>query len=330
MRVLVADDCPVIRMRLKKHLIEWGFEPVLTCDGREALAALTSKFAPRLAVVDWMMPIMDGLEVTRNLRNDELGKFVYVVMLTGKTDKDDLVTAFDAGIDDYLTKPFDVEELHQRLRAGQRILQLQDQLNDTLDQLKFQATHDALTGIWNRRAILETLERELNRACRNTKAPEATSIALLDIDRFKSINDTFGHLAGDSVLKTVGDTIKKSLRIYDYVGRYGGEEFIVILPTTARKDVETVVERIRANIENTRMNVGGLEIKITASLGVVTAEENSYVEDLIKDADDAMYNAKMNGRNRITFFDQMSKPIVLGNDEPSPSVASVDSTSMSE
>ncbi len=145
MRVLVADDCSIMRLSLKKHLTEWGFQPVLVNDGKQALDALSSKFAPRLALLDWMMPVMDGLTVVQHLRQEEFGPYTYVVMLTAKSDADDLISAFATGIDDFLTKPFNEEELHQRLRAGQRILNLQDQLNKTLEKLKFQATHDALT-----------------------------------------------------------------------------------------------------------------------------------------------------------------------------------------
>ena len=315
MRVLVADDCPIMRLRLKKHLTEWGFQPVLVNDGKQAMDALSSKFAPRLAVLDWMMPIMDGPTVTKNLRQEEFGPYTYVVMLTARTEDDDLVSAFAAGIDDFLTKPFNAEELHQRLRAGQRILNLHDKLNQTLETLKFQATHDALTGIWNRSATLDALERELGRASRNLKSPEATSIVMLDLDRFKSINDTHGHLAGDKVLVSVGEVIRRSLRSYDYVGRYGGEEFIVILPSTAREQVEIVVERIRSNIEKTPVDIGDKSIHVTASLGVATANRDADVEKLIKIADEAMYIAKKNGRNRCVFADSVNLAGLIASGE---------------
>lgn len=315
MRVLVADDCPIMRMRLKKHLTEWGFQPVLVNDGKQAMDALSSKFAPRLAILDWMMPIMDGPTVTRNIRKQEFGPYTYVVMLTARTEADDLISAFAAGIDDFLTKPFNAEELHQRLRAGQRILNLHDKLNQTLETLKFQATHDSLIGIWNRSAILDTLERELNRANRNTKLPESTSIVMLDLDRFKSINDTHGHLAGDKVLVSVGEVIRKSLRSYDYVGRYGGEEFIIILPSTAQEQVKIVVDRIRANIEKTPVQVGGLSIEVTASLGVATAKKDSDVEEIIKSADEAMYQAKKSGRNCIVYANTNNLPGSIGAGE---------------
>lgn len=308
MRVLVAEDCQVTCLRLTKHLTEWGFQPVVTQNGKQALDILTSKFAPRLAVLDWMMPGMDGPTVTRRLRQEELGPYAYIVMLTSKSDADDLVSAFAAGIDDFLTKPFNPEELHQRLRAGQRILHLQDQLNQTLEKLKYQATHDSLTGIWNRRAILDSLERELNRANRNIQTPETTSVVLLDIDRFKPINDTFGHLAGDRVLKSVGAIIQKSLRSYDYVGRYCGEEFVILLPATAREQVRVIVERIRTNIEQTPIDIGnGQKINITACLGVVTADKDSEVEQLIKVADGAMNQAKSSGRSLVVFADQSNR-----------------------
>ena len=308
MRVLVADDCPVMRLRLKKHLTEWGFQTVMVNDGKQALDALSSKFAPRLALLDWMMPIMDGPGVVRQLRKEELGPYTYIVMLTAKSDASDLVSAFASGIDDFLTKPFNEEELHQRLRAGQRILNLHDKLNQSLEKLRFQATHDALTGLWNRSAIMDVLDRELARASRNLQSPESTSIIMLDVDRFKSINDTFGHAAGDAVLKLVGNVIRKSLRSYDYVGRYGGEEFIIILPTTAREQVETITERIRASIEHQAFRLNGNRIPITASLGVVTASKDSDAEEMVKGADAAMYRAKRNGRNCCVFADMVEFP----------------------
>jgi len=308
MRVLVADDCPIMRSRLKKHLTEWGFQPVLVGDGKQALDALSAKFAPRLAVLDWMMPVMDGPTVTQQLRKEEFGPYTYIVMLTSRTDADDLVSAFATGIDDFLTKPFNEEELHQRLRAGQRILNLHDKLNQTLDTLKFQSTHDALTGLWNRKAILESLERELNRAFRNQQAPETTTIVMLDLDRFKSINDTYGQQAGDEALKRAGEVIRKSVRSYDYVGRYGGEEFIIILPSTSREKVEIVVERVRCNLEHSPFKFQGNQIQLTASLGVVTARKNSTVEQLVKDADEAMNHAKTNGRNHCVFADHVGIP----------------------
>lgn len=305
MRVLIADDCPVIRMRLKKHLVDWGFQPVIASDGIQALAALTSKYAPRLAILDWMMPGMDGPTVTQRIREAELGPYTYVVMLTSKSDPADLVSAFATGIDDFLTKPFNEEELHQRLRAGQRIIQLQDQLNDTLVQMKFQATHDSLTGMWNRKSILKSLDRELNRARRNQHSVEATSIVMLDIDHFKRINDLHGHVAGDAVLSAAGDVIKKSLRSYDYVGRYGGEEFMIIMPTTEQDQAKIIAERIRNNIGNANIAIGNTDISVTASLGVATAKIDDTVEDLVNLAEDAMSEAKRTGRNQCVYVEEM-------------------------
>ncbi len=305
MRVLIADDCPITRKLLKKYITEWGFQPVIASDGKQAMAALASKYAPRLAILDWMMPIIDGPSVTKKVRSEEPGPYTYIIMLTAKSEMDDLVSAFGAGIDDYLTKPFNAEELHQRLRAGQRILNLQDQLNHTMEQLRFQATHDALTGLWNRKSIIDALSRELSRSKRNIQTPETTSVVMLDIDRFKAINDTYGHQAGDNVLKSVGDSIRKSLRSYDYVGRYGGEEFIIVLPASSRGQVENVVERIRLDIEQSPIDIGSLEISITASLGVVIGEPDFDEATLIKKADDAMYFAKESGRNRCVFADQL-------------------------
>ena len=306
MRVLIADDCPVTRLRLKKHVSEWGFQPVTASDGQQALAALTAKFAPRLAILDWMMPIIDGPTVARYLRKEDLGPYAYIIMLTAKSNAENLVSGFAAGIDDYLTKPFDEQELRQRLRAGQRILNLHDQLNQTMEQLKFQATHDTLTGLLNRRAILDSLQRELNRAGRNLRNPEPTGVVLLDINQFKSINETHGHFAGDNVLKAFGDIMRKSLRSYDFVGRYGGKKFVIVLPAADRDEVEEIVQRIRKNIQQTSIDIGGSSrIHVSASMGMVMAEPCSTSESLIRKADRALFFAKQNSGNQAVFYDQL-------------------------
>jgi diguanylate cyclase (GGDEF)-like protein len=300
MRVLIADDCPTTRRVLAKNMVEWGFQPVVARDGAEALRVLQAKFAPRLAILDWMMPYVDGPTVCRKMRENTAAPYVYVIILTAKAEHDDLVAAFDAAADDFLTKPFNTEELRQRLRAGQRILDLQDRLLATQQKLLFQATHDALTGVWNRRAVIDCLQRELNRAQRHSSASNCTSLIMADLDNFKRVNDVHGHLVGDAVLRDVTSRMQNVLRSYDTLGRFGGEEFIVILPETDSDEAERIAERLRADVGREPIVQDDKSVQVTTSLGVATMLEADLDEKmLIRAADQALYRAKEEGRNRV-------------------------------
>jgi diguanylate cyclase (GGDEF)-like protein len=202
----------------------------------------------------------------------------------------------DAGADDYITKPFDMHELRVRVRAGQRIVQLQSELLEAKKTLEIQSRTDPLTGVLNRRAILSMIGNELSRAKRNN-AP--VSISMLDLDHFKKINDTFGHLAGDAVLRECMNRVEETIREYDAVGRFGGEEFIVVLPGAKQSDALTIAERIRLKIDEKTADVDGVSIPFTISQGVATCNGKSTVDELIAKADEALYLAKENGRNRV-------------------------------
>jgi len=197
-RVLIAEDEPVARRLLDSMVQQWGYESVVCTDGAQAWEALQHASAPRLAVVDWMMPECSGPELCRKLRRQEREAYVYIILLTSRGNTNDVVAGLDAGADDYLRKPFDRHELRVRLRAGRRIIELQDELIATQSALRDQATHDSLTGLWNRRAILEMLQAEMARAERQE---EPLSVLIADIDRFKAVNDTRGHMVGDVVLR---------------------------------------------------------------------------------------------------------------------------------
>jgi diguanylate cyclase (GGDEF)-like protein len=296
-RVLIAEDDPISRRLLEVLLVKWGFEVELAATGLEALQLLERIDAPRLAVLDWMMPGMEGTQVCRKLRELKDRPYVYVLLLSGRTQKEDLLQGLDSGADDYLTKPFDSQELRARLHVGRRILDLQDKLISTGEELLFRATHDNLTGISNRGVILDGLRRE---RARQERGGEAFAIVLADIDHFKYVNDTYGHLAGDAVLKEIASRMVNFIRPYDLVGRYGGEEFLILAPSSDGLGAITLAERIRNAIEEKPVSFDGRIISVTASFGIAvsTPRQRLDAQQMIRVADEALYKAKANGRNR--------------------------------
>lgn len=296
-RILVAEDDPVSRRLLEVFLAKWGFEVVLATTGLEALQLLERMDAPRLALLDWMMPGMEGVQVCRKLREFKDRPYVYVLLLTARTQKEDLLQGLDSGADDYLTKPFDSQELRARLHVGQRILDLQDKLIAAGEELLFRATHDNLTGISNRGVIMDSVRRERSRQDRGATA---FAIVLADIDHFKYVNDTYGHVAGDAVLQEVARRMTSCIRPYDCVGRYGGEEFLIVVPSSDAMGAIGLAERIRKDIEAKPILAEGASISITASFGVASSTPSRLIDpqELLKFADDALYRAKANGRNR--------------------------------
>src|ERR1700694_2306180 len=198
MKILAAEDNPVFQSMLRSMLTKWGYEVILAADGTQAWSALQEDCPPRLAILDWMMPGLDGVEVCRRLRAANREPYIYVLLLTARTDSQDLVEGLDAGADDYLTKPFNATELRARLRAGRRIVELQEDLLMAREALRQQATHDGLTGLLNRHAMMEVLQTKLARSQRGS---QPLSILMVDLDHFKRVNDEFGHLDGDAVLR---------------------------------------------------------------------------------------------------------------------------------
>src|SRR5581483_1696628 len=215
-----------------------------------------------------------------------------------RTENQDLIDGMDAGADDYLKKPFNAHELRVRLRAGRRILELQEQLLHTRKALRLRATHDGLTGLLNRTSVLESIENELARAQREH---QPMALLLIDLDRFKLINDTRGHLAGDAVLREAARRMKSATRRYDIVGRYGGEEFLVVLPACSGTEAATQAERIRQEIEREGFEAGGELVPVTCSIGVSWRPEPSRQDAarMIRDADLALYRVKARGRNGV-------------------------------
>lgn len=300
MRVLIAEDDPVSRRLLESVLRKWGHEPITATDGKEAWRILGAADAPKLAILDWMMPGLDGIEVCRQLRLRGDAAYVYVLLLTARARTEDMVEGLEAGADDYVVKPFDAGELRARLHSAERILALQQDLRKARDAYRHQATHDALTKLWNRPAILDALDRELDRSRR-----ENTTLGILmaDLDRFKQVNDRLGHRGGDEALRESGRRMSGVLRPYDAIGRYGGEEFLVVCPQCGPADIAEIGERVRTAVSQAPLRVGGSEIELTVSVGAATSRADSTEGGLIRAADQALYRAKEAGRDRLMVFD---------------------------
>lgn len=300
-RVLVAEDDAMFRKILQSWLSNWGYEVTMAEDGAKAWDILQKEVRPQVLIVDWMMPALNGLELCAKVRERNQIPYQYILLATAKDAKQDLVRGLEAGADDYLTKPFERSELRARLRASNRILTLQDDQMRAHEQLRYQATHDALTGIFNRAEILEMLRRELERGAR---AMTTTGILMLDIDHFKAINDTFGHLTGDAVLREVADRISKAVRSYDSVGRYGGEEFVVVLPGCSREQVDHGAERVRSAVDSGPIQINGEQVFVTVSIGAAVTTHGAISDnEILAAADAALYRAKAIGRNRTVVSD---------------------------
>lgn len=299
MPVLVVDDSAVQRLILKDCLLECGFQPIIMEDGETALAALQSPDAPRLVIMDWELPGMSGIEVCRRVRSSKAERYTYILILTSKSDAALVITALESGADDFVRKPFDPAELTARLATGCRILQLEEELVTARDELHRVAIHDSLTGLLNRGAILDYLRKELARASRQ-QTP--IGVMILDLDHFKMINDTFGHLAGDQVLRGVGNLLQSSFRCYDAAGRFGGEEFLVVVPNCGYEDLERRAEEVRASIASLEFECGAQACSLTVSIGVTTFDPGlaEGLESLLQRADSALYEAKRCGRNRVS------------------------------
>jgi two-component system, cell cycle response regulator len=294
MKILLVEDSYIERKKIGAYLTDWGLDYVGVGSGTEAIKLLESANPPDLALLDWLLPGMDGIDVLRRIRKLSQGSYIYTVMLTAKTQKQDRITAMEAGADDYLSKPVDPTELRSRIMVGKRILELQH-------SLRFAATHDFLTNLLNRSEILAALERELARAAREEKP---TTVVLCDVDHFKRINDTLGHAAGDEVLKEVARRLRLDLRPYDLVGRYGGEEFLIILPGCNVEAGARRADGIRHLVGKDRITTPSGEASATISMGVACtiARRDHPITEFLREADVSLYLAKTNGRNRVEVY----------------------------
>jgi two-component system, cell cycle response regulator len=302
-KILVAEDDPVSRRLLEVTLSKWGYEVVACADGQTAWDVLKAPDAPQLVILDWMMPRMDGLEVCKKVRNpDERSPepYVYIILLTAKSQKTDMVTGLEAGADDYLTKPFDAQELRMRLRAGRRILDLLDELVRAREIMREQARKDSLTQLCTRATVLELLKNELDRSQRDSVDRDApVSVVLADLDHFKHINDTYGHLAGDAVLRETARRMRDAIRPYDSIGRYGGEEFLLVLSNCDTIGAAALAERLLQAVRKDTIVLAEGTVSVTLSAGVATSGIMQDPETLVGAADAALYRAKRGGRNRV-------------------------------
>jgi two-component system, cell cycle response regulator len=306
MKILVADDDPVSLRIMERTLEKSGYEVVTVDNGRQAAAELSREDGPRLALIDWMMPGLDGPGVCRVVRSRTHDAYVYIMLLTSKQLTEDVVKGLEAGADDYLTKPCHPSELKARLHTGRRILELEDKLVVAREDMRFKATHDSLTSLWDRGSIFALLNSELSRSARE-RGP--VSVMICDIDHFKQINDVHGHLVGDEVLQQVSARLQELVRPYDGVGRYGGEEFLVVLGGCSAADLKKRAEEVREGISLIPFHSKNGPIPISVSIGAVTIEDwnrSTPIEPFLKEADTALYRAKEAGRNRVAYAETMA------------------------
>jgi two-component system, cell cycle response regulator len=304
MRILIADDSVVSRHLLEAALRKLSYEVIMACDGAEAWNVLQSDNPPRIAILDWVMPGLSGPEVCRRVRErsrDSESTYTYVLLLTSKSQTEDLIEGMESGADDYLVKPFNPDELRVRLRSGSRIIDLQRQLVTAREELREQATKDFLTRLWNRSSILDILQRELTRAARESRN---LGVVLADLDSFKTINDTYGHFAGDAVLREFSRRMLFCMRSYDAIGRYGGEEFLVVLPGCDEHCTATQAERMRVTLAGEPMLINEIRYESTCSFGGTSWHPGmpQQVENLIRICDKALYMAKNQGRDRVVML----------------------------
>jgi two-component system, cell cycle response regulator len=302
-RILVVDDnqdnIEIIATRLRFR----GYEILEASDGAQALSQVRDH-APDLILLDVMLPDIDGYEISRRIKGSSDLPFIPIILVTARDSTQDKVQGLDAGADDYLTKPINFPELEARVRSMLRIKRLQDELELKNRELERLSISDGLTGLFNHRHIHELLAEEYERV---ERTKDCMSVAMFDLDRFKSVNDTHGHQAGDKVLVALADILRDTARDIDRLARYGGEEFIALLPETCIEDAAVFVERVRREVSRHHFDIGRDEpLHMTISAGVATYPHDlvDSVETLVKLADQALYAAKSGGRDRVVRFDQ--------------------------
>ncbi|MBC7363034.1 MAG: diguanylate cyclase [Candidatus Aminicenantes bacterium] len=299
--VLVAEDDPLTKRLLEKKLKDWGYTVLKAEDGNKALKTIKQPEV-RMAILDWMMPGLEGPEICSKLRQSKKPKYTYIILLTARDTSFDIIQGLEAGADDYMTKPINFMELRARLKTAHRILELEDNLIKAQKKLLKLATMDSLTGAWNRRTILSFIREELERFKRE-KNP--FGLLMIDLDNFKNINDSYGHQAGDAVLKNIVKMLKKNLRPFDRIGRYGGDELLILLPNCNIFNTGIIATRLLEHIRKNKINFRHrATLSATLSIGGTSTDSISQpnLVKLIRTADRALYLAKKLGRDRVTLF----------------------------
>jgi len=299
MKVLIAEDEVISSRALEKSIKDWGYKTIITKNGKNAWEAI-KKGDIRLAILDWMMPGINGVELCHKIRQEiqeKKSKYIYIILLTGKNQQGDIIAGLSAGADDYITKPFSFLELKVRLQNGERIIELED------SRLKL-ASYDSLTKVWNRNKILEFFKEELERCRRES---QSTGLIMIDIDHFKKVNDSHGHFIGDAVLVEVASRLKGSIRKYDKIGRYGGDEMFIVLPDCNLINVKKIAERLRRCVSEQKIQTDKTDLEITLSAGGISSDISSLAsgDELIQASDRALYSAKKKGRNCVVILESL-------------------------
>ncbi len=296
MKILIVDDDPINRKILSKVVSDLGYDPITVNNGTDALESIKQKECC-VVLLDWMMPGMDGIEVCREIRMLSNENVCYIIINSAREGSDDISRALKAGANDYISKNTDSVELKARIGAGVRTAQLEKKLIDLNNRLKYLVRTDSLTGLLNHAAILKELSIELDRGRRDATS---TSILMLDLDRFKIVNDTYGHQTGDEVLIRFSSLLTQSCRSFDRIGRYGGEEFLIVLPRTEDEDCIAISNRIRTQTETLQISNENKNLRVTCSVGCcTTVNSDKHSFSLIAAADSALFRAKKAGRNLV-------------------------------
>jgi diguanylate cyclase (GGDEF)-like protein len=296
-KILIAEDDKVSRRILEKNISEWGYDIAVAENGDEALRMLQGGDV-HLALLDWMMPGINGIEICRHVRQDGGPKYVYIIILTSRDRRQDIIEGLEAGADDYMAKPVNFLELRARIQTGRRIVELEDKLLESNRIQKDLASRDNLTSLWNRANVFQFLEEDLARGRRESRP---VSVIMIDVDNFKRVNDAHGHLAGDVVLIQIAKRLEGGVRPYDKVGRYGGDEMLVVLPGCGLAEAAAIAERLRRSVSGEKMQTPEGDFDVSVTLGCASSENiaDATAETLVQASDAALYKGKRLGRDRV-------------------------------
>lgn len=299
MRVLIAEDEPISCRALERSISDWGYDTVTAKNGHEAWTAI-EKNEVQLAVLDWMMPEIDGIELCRRIRHryqEDKSRHIYIILLTGRDQEEDIITGLSAGADDYVVKPFNFRELKIRLQNGERIVKIDKEHVDS-------ASYDSLTNVWNRSTILGFFDEELVRSRQENRA---TSLIIVDVDDLGRLNRSHGHFTGDVVLIEIANRLKKNVRGYDRLGRYGGDELAVVLPCSGLIHVEAIAERLRRSINEKKIKTKKGALDVTVSLAGISSDISQHAngDELRKACERALLSAKERGPNKAVIIEEL-------------------------